>query len=80
MAFTGIIVCMIISLLLLPAKRTRHNLFAKFIHTLEWLTIPAIILILSAVPALDSQTRLLFGKYMEFWVSDKQRGGSDEEL
>jgi hypothetical protein len=35
--------------------------------------VPVILLFLSALPALDAQTRLMSGRYMEFWVSDKRR-------
>ena len=31
------------------------------------------LLFLSAMPALDAQTRLMFNKRMEFWVSDKRK-------
>jgi hypothetical protein len=32
-----------------------------------------IVVFLSALPALDAQTKLMFGKYMEFWVTEKKR-------
>lgn len=73
LAFSGIIVCMLISLLLLPVPRTKHRLMGRLLHTGEWLFIPVIILVLSALPALDAQTRLMLGRYMEFWVTDKYR-------
>ena len=73
LASVGIIVCMIISLLLLPRKITKYGALVKIRHIFEWLLIPVILLFLSALPALDAQTRLMFGKYMEFWVTDKYR-------
>ncbi len=73
LASIGIVVCMIISLLLLPRKNGKYSIFIKVKHAFEWLLIPVIILFLSAAPALDAQTRLMFGKYMEFWVTDKFR-------
>jgi hypothetical protein len=39
----------------------------------EWVLAPLIILILGSVPALDAQTRLLLGKYMEFYSTEKKR-------
>ncbi len=73
LASVGIIVCMIISLLLLPRNRARYRILVKIGHALEWLMIPVILLFLSALPALHAQTRLMFGKYMEFRVTDKFR-------
>ena len=45
----------------------------RIILAIEWLLVPLIIVFLSALPALDAQTRLMFGRYMEFWVTDKKR-------
>ncbi len=73
LASIGIFVCMIISLLLLPAKDKKNIFLIKLAHMFEWLLIPIIVLVLSALPALDAQMRLLFGKYMEFWVTEKYR-------
>ncbi len=39
----------------------------------QWILVP-VVGFLSAFPALDSQTRILFGKYFgEFWVTEKMR-------
>ncbi len=73
LAFFGLAACMLISVMLLPPEKTRHRLFKKLLRCGEWLLIPVVILVLSALPALDAQTRLMFGKYMEFWVTEKYR-------
>ncbi|MBN2482758.1 MAG: glycosyltransferase family 2 protein [Candidatus Omnitrophica bacterium] len=69
----GIFICMIISSLLLPKSRVRYGIFKKVRHVFEWFFIPVAVIVLSAVPALDAQTRLMLGKYMEFWVTEKYR-------
>lgn len=68
----GAVICMITSMLLLPAER--HLNRKRLVHACEWVLIPVVVLLLSALPALDAQTRLMFGRYMEFWVTDKYRG------
>jgi len=73
LAGVGIVTCMVTSMILLPRKKTKHPLFKKFLHAGEWLLIPFVVIFLSSLPALDAQTRLMFGKYMEFWVTDKYR-------
>jgi hypothetical protein len=69
-----LITSIILSLALLPKADVRYSLFVKIGHAIEWMMIPFILLFLGALPALDAQTRLMFGKYLEFWVSDKGRG------
>jgi len=73
LASVGMIICMVISLLLLPREKARRGVVAAVRHVFEWLLIPVVLLFLSALPALDAQTRLLFGRYMEFWVTEKYR-------
>ena len=73
LASFGVVVCMIISLRLLPKEKAGDDLSKRLVHVLEWFSIPFIVLFLSAIPALDAQTRLLFGRYMEFWVTEKSR-------
>jgi hypothetical protein len=40
---------------------------------LQWILLPLSTIILGAIPALDAQSRLMFGKYMGFWVTEKAR-------
>jgi len=63
----------IMSLCLLPKKKKRFSFLWTMIHGLEWFLVPFILVFLSAMPALDAQTRLMLDKRMEFWVSDKRR-------
>ncbi|MFA5388212.1 MAG: glycosyltransferase family 2 protein [Candidatus Omnitrophota bacterium] len=69
----GLVICMLLSILMLPRKKTRNGILKRIQHIFEWLFIPVIVLALSAIPALDSQTRLAFGRYMEFWTAGKYR-------
>jgi hypothetical protein len=40
---------------------------------LQWIMVPLTMIIFSAIPGLDAQTRLMFGRYMGFWVTPKAR-------
>lgn len=68
-----LVLTIILSLCLLPQKKIRHSFFKKLHHALEWFLVPLIAVFFSALPALDAQTRLMLGRYMEFWVTDKPR-------
>jgi hypothetical protein len=72
-AMTGLIGSAIISMKLLPkrpdGKTARHILFM----ILQWVFIPFTIIIFGAIPGMDSQMRLLLGRYMGFWVTPKHR-------
>ncbi|MFH1799323.1 MAG: glycosyltransferase family 2 protein [Candidatus Omnitrophota bacterium] len=63
----------VMSLRLLPEKKKKFSFFWTLIHGLEWFLVPFILVFLSAMPALDAQTRLMLNRRMEFWVSDKRR-------
>jgi len=73
LAFLSLLTTVLLSLGLLPKHNVKHPLRKKIGLALEWLLVPLSATFLSALPALDAQTRLLFGKYMEFWVTDKSR-------
>ncbi len=69
---TGIIVCALISINLIPYN-PKKGWIGQISLVLQWLLIPVVSLFLSAVPALDAQTRLMFGKYLEYKVTQKAR-------
>ncbi|HIP49893.1 MAG TPA: hypothetical protein EYG99_00400 [Candidatus Pacebacteria bacterium] len=72
LAMTGLIVSVSLSIFLLPKRPSKYSR-KKYIHmVLQWLLVPIIAPTLGAIPAIDSQTRILFKKYFtEFWVTDK---------
>ncbi len=73
LAFVSLFTTIVLSLFLLPKSKTKQSLFIKAIHAFEWFLVPPIVIFFSALPALDAQTRLMLGRYLEFWVSDKSR-------
>ena len=73
LAMIGLIGSAIYSTLLLP-KRPKHFGFFKYLGMIvQWILVPFTILVFGAIPGLDSQTRLMFGKYMGFWVTPKHK-------
>ena len=56
-----------------PPKGYKRLGMRKAIMFLQWFFIPLTIIIFGAIPGLDAQTRLMFGRYMGFWVTPKHR-------
>ena len=79
LSLIGVLVCMVISLALLSTSTTRQRFSQKIKHVFDWLAIPFVIFTLGSIPALDAQTRLMLGRYMEFKVTRKYRPLSDKE-
>ena len=73
LASFSLLISIFLSIGLLPKKQTRFSFLMNLGHAIEWLFVPLILVIFSSLPALDAQTRLMLGRYMEFWVSDKKR-------
>lgn len=73
LASVSLIVSIILSLRLLPPKKGKLTFLMRLGYAFQWLLMPFTIVFLSAFPALDAQTRLMLGKYMTFWVTDKGR-------
>jgi len=73
LSMVGILVSAAFSLLLLP-PRPAHQPRRKFLIMLgQWIFLPITLIIWGAIPATVAQTRLMFGKYLGFWVTEKVR-------
>ncbi len=72
-AMFGLVISSIISLSLVPKRPKHKSRFAYVVMALQWFLIPVTMIVFSAIPGLDAQTRLMFGKYMGFWVTPKNR-------
>lgn len=73
LASLSLLVTIVLSVSLLPTQKVKNPLLKKLTHAGEWILVPFISIVFSALPALDAQTRLMLGKYMEFSVTEKRR-------
>ena len=73
-AMIGMVVSAITSLLLLPPKPKKYGKWKSLSMLLQWLLLPVTLILFGSFPSLDAQTRLIFGKYLGFWVTEKVRG------
>ncbi len=74
LALLGLAVSMSLSFFLMPPRPKKYSRWRNVYMVLQWILIPITAPFLGAMPAIDSQTRLLFGKYFgEFWVTEKMR-------
>ncbi len=73
LAMVGLLISMLIFLLLLPPPPKGTGKSKYFIMASQWILAPIIAIPLGAMPMLDAQIRLMLGKYLEFWVTEKRR-------
>lgn len=69
----GILSTCIFSMFILPVRPSSVKSYNWLIMILQWALLPVTIVFLSAMPAIDAQTRMMFGKYLGFNVTKKQR-------
>ncbi|MFH1427503.1 MAG: glycosyltransferase family 2 protein [Patescibacteria group bacterium] len=78
-AMVGLVFSTLISTLLLPKKPKRYG-FGKFLAMIgQWIILPLTIIIFGSIPGIEAQTRLMFGKYLGFWVTPKHRAQNKEQ-
>jgi hypothetical protein len=73
LSLVGMLVSAILSTLMLPPVPKGVNPLKKVTIFLQWIFLPVILVIFGSFPALDAQIRLMLGKYMGFWVTEKVR-------
>ena len=71
-AMLGLVVSSMISLSLTPPRPKQSSRFMYIVLVLQWIMVPFTMIFFSAIPGLDAQTRLMFWKYMGFWVTPKR--------
>ncbi len=72
-AMTGLIITAIITSVLLPARPAHRPLWYWPMMVLQWLLLPATMVVFGSIPAIDAQTKLMLGRYLGFWVTEKTR-------
>lgn len=71
-AMLGIFASALLSLPLLPPPPRDAHVGARIVIVLQWLLLPFTLIIFGAIPAIEAQTRLMLGKHLGFYVSEKK--------
>ena len=75
----GLIVIATMSVVILPPMPSnfKNKKYAKYYRYVmmfvQWLIFPFTMVLFGSIPAVDSQTRLMLGKYLGFWVTEKKK-------
>jgi hypothetical protein len=72
-AMIGMFVSAILFLFLLPPRPKQKSPFKLVLMILQWVLLPVSLILFGSVPATEAQTRLMLGKYLGFWVTEKSR-------
>lgn len=68
-----LILSVYINMILLPPRPAKYTHWRTFTMYAQWIFVPIISVVFGALPAVEAQTRLMLGAYMEFWVTPKVR-------
>jgi len=72
-AMIGLFLSAFYTLKLLPPRPPKYSSKKYIWMVLQWVLVPIATIVFGSIPALISQTRLMLGKYMGFWVTEKNR-------
>jgi hypothetical protein len=73
MSLFTIFICMFISIRLLPPRPADVKPKKRLAMIMQWFLAPIVATLLGSTPAVDAQTRLMFGRYMHFHFTEKAR-------
>lgn len=68
-----LVLSMYISMVMLPPRPKGYSRWKTVTMILQWFLSPIVSSVWGSAPAIDAQTRIMLGKYMEFWVTPKVR-------
>lgn len=72
LTWIGLIISALISTRLLPPRPSRLKRCALASMLLQWILVPISSIFFGSLPAFDAQTRLMIGKYLGFYVTEKK--------
>jgi len=71
MALVSLLVLVVVESRIVPPRPASWGPMQRFISYVQWLGLPFVGIFFSNLPALDAQTRLLTGRYLEYRVTEK---------
>ena len=72
-AMIGIMSSVYLSILILPPRPPDYGRRKYVLMVLQWFLIPITLIAFGAFPAIEAQTRLMLGRYLGFWPTEKFR-------
>lgn len=69
----GLLTSLILGMILLPSRPAHVPKWKLLSMILQWVFLPVSMIVFGSIPALEAHTRLLFGKYLGFYVTQKSR-------
>lgn len=72
-AFLGMFATVFVHEKTVPKRPPSWSLFKKLWSYIQWTLVPLVIIAISTIPAIDAQTSLMLGRYMEFRTTTKAR-------
>jgi cellulose synthase/poly-beta-1,6-N-acetylglucosamine synthase-like glycosyltransferase len=75
LTWIGLVISGAITLLILPPRPPEHSPLRWLVMITQWVLVPVAAILFGAIPGLDAQTRLMFGKYIGFRVTEKKSVG-----
>ena len=70
-ALVGLLVLVVVEHLIVPPRPAGWGPLQRIVSYVQWLGLPFVGIFFSNLPALDAQTRLLTGRYLEYRVTEK---------
>lgn len=79
-ALVFLIFSVYVNLVILPPRPKKYGPWKTVSMYLQWFLVPVSAVLFHSLPAIEAQTRLMFGRYLEFWVTPKARKGESTGL
>ena len=79
LAMAGIFASALVTVMLLPPVPKGKRKSIVVLMFLQWIILPVTLVLFGSIPAIDAQTRLMFGKYLGFFNTPKVRSDEDHK-
>jgi cellulose synthase/poly-beta-1,6-N-acetylglucosamine synthase-like glycosyltransferase len=79
-ATSFLIFSMYVNMVIITPRPRHYGRLKHFGMIIQWFFVPIVSSLFGSFPAIDAQTRLMLGRYMEFWVTPKIRKDKNKEL
>jgi hypothetical protein len=71
LAIISLAVLIVVEHRIVPPRPSGWGWLQRVLSYVQWIGLPFVGIVFSMVPALDAQTRLLTGRYLEYKVTEK---------